>query len=38
MGLGIHANEVKETWYNEAVAFASAYAAKSALWLIKLPK
>jgi hypothetical protein len=27
--------QVKDTWTNEAIHFASAYAAKSALWLIK---
>jgi hypothetical protein len=34
----VHAVEVKDTWSNEAIAFFSAYLAKSALWLIKLPK
>jgi hypothetical protein len=34
----VHSHEVKDTWTNEAIAFASSYAAKSALWLLKLPK
>lgn len=29
--------EVSNTWSNEAIHFASAYAAKSLLWLAKLP-
>jgi hypothetical protein len=35
--LGIEYVEVKDTWTNEAIAFASSYAAKSALWLIRFP-
>jgi hypothetical protein len=35
--LGITGREVKDTWTNEAVAFASSFAAKSALWLIRFP-
>lgn len=31
-----HSTEVANTWTNEAVHFVSAYAAKSALWLVKL--
>lgn len=34
----VHAQEVKPTWTNEAIHFASSYLAKSALWLAKLPK
>lgn len=30
-------SEVKSTFTTEALAFASAYAAKSALWLLKFP-
>ena len=33
---GGHDHEVADTWTNEAIAFASAYAAKSALWLKKI--
>lgn len=29
----IHGVEVKDTWTNEAIAFASNYAARTALWL-----
>jgi hypothetical protein len=36
-GVGITAVEVKKTWYNEAIEFASAYALKSAIWLARLP-
>ena len=36
-GLGIEYEPVKDTWTNEAIAFASSYAAKSALWLIRFP-
>jgi hypothetical protein len=34
----IHGHEVAPTWTNKVLEFASAYAAKSALWLAKLPK
>lgn len=34
---GIEYQLVKETWTTEAIAFASSYAAKTALWLIKFP-
>lgn len=34
---GVHAHEVKDTWVNEAIAFGSSYAAKTALWIKALP-
>ena len=36
--VAFHGTEVCDTWLNEALHFASSYAAKSALWLIRLPK
>lgn len=35
--LGFDSREVKDTWTNEAIAFFSSTAAKSALWLVKFP-
>jgi hypothetical protein len=35
--VGVSFHEVKDTWTNEAIAFASSYAAKTALWLRRLP-
>lgn len=35
--LGIYSVQVKDTWTNEAIHFASSYAAKSALWLLRFP-
>lgn len=35
--LGINSHPVKDTFANESIAFASSYAAKSALWLLKFP-
>lgn len=35
--LGITSTPVKDTFANELAAFASSYAAKSALWLLRLP-
>jgi hypothetical protein len=35
--LGITSSPVKDTFANESIAFASSYAAKSALWLLRFP-
>lgn len=35
---GVEYHEVADTWFNEAVAFASSYAAKSAVFLRKIPR
>ncbi len=35
--LGVKSFPVADTWTNKALHFASDYAAKSALWLIRLP-
>lgn len=35
--VGVHGHEVANTWTNQAIAFASSYAAKTALLLRLLP-